>query len=264
MLQVPDGSIYFWMYNEGLKHTPIEEIQEACAAAHVDIRPKDMQNWVNGWMRSDRTTGVKPSGNPAFVKGKNYFNTELYEYPENPSMAIGERTDCWVPCSSQNKPLIKWSQGCMSKEDAISYYGSCYLGENMKDLHHIVIDCDGDHNGLHLDTIRFLAKYRDKTHCLNKPKMLTDYPEYYSTVMNEGGYQEDEFFLPASFHLTFMTDRWIPTMHFPNAHIDIVGNRNNSLRYWKNKWWNKLSPLQLTPEIWNDIRDFIGRKENGE
>ncbi len=110
-MQLPDGSIYFWMYIEGLKHTPIEEIQKACDAAGIVIRPKDMQNWVNGWMRSDRTTGVRPDGSGAFVKGKNYFNQELYEYPENPSMAIGERTDCWVPCNKDNKPLIKWSQG---------------------------------------------------------------------------------------------------------------------------------------------------------
>jgi len=255
-MDVPDGSIYFWMYSEGLKHTPIEEIQAACAAAGVEIRPKDMQNWVNGWMRSDRTTGVKPSGSPAFAKGKNYFNQELFEYPENPSMAIGERTDCWVPCSAENKPLIKWSQGCMSREDAKAYYGSVYLGENMKDLHHIVIDCDGDHDGIHMETIKFLSKYREMTHCLSKPKLLYEY---------EGAKAPGELmFLPASFHLTFMTDRWINTMHFPKAHIDIVGNRNNSLRYWKNKQWNGLSPLQLTSEIWNDIRDFIGRSEHGE
>lgn len=257
MLQVPNGSIYFWMYTEGLKHTPIEDIQAACLAAGVDIREKDMQNYINGWMRSDRTTGVRPESTIAFAQGKNYFSQELYEYPENPSMAIGERSDCWVPCNSQNKPLIKWGQGCMTKENAKAYYGSVYLAENMKDLHKIVVDCDGDHDGLHLDTIKFLNKYRRITHTLSKPKRLIEYEGAELLDLYQDGLDE----CPASFHLTFMTDRWIPTMHFPKAHIDIVGNRNNSLRYLKNKVWNGLAPLQLTEEIWNDLRSFIQSTE---
>ncbi len=143
----------------------------------------------------------------------------------------------------------------MSRADAQAYFGSVYLGENMKDLHHIVIDCDGDHNGLHLETIKFLYKYREMTHCLSKPKQLWEYGEELP--------QDADPWMTASFHLTFMTDRWIPTMHFPKAHIDIVGNHNNSLRYWKNKTWNHRAPLQLTEEIWNDIRQFVERSERG-
>ena len=254
MLQVPDGSIYFWMYTEGLKHTPIEDIQAACSAAGVDIRPKDMQNWVNGWMRSDRTTGERPVS----MGGKNNFERNLFDYPENPSMAIGERTDCWVPCNAENKPLIKWSNGCMQKEDAIAYKNCVYLGQNMLDQHKIVIDCDGDHGGqLNFDVIRWGHKYPTETHMLAKPKRLIEYgvelPDDVDPMWS------------ASFHLTFFTDRWIPTQHFPAAHLDIVGNRNNSMRYWKNKVWNRLAPLQLTQEIWDDIYNYVERmKRDGE
>lgn len=253
-MEIPDGSIYFWMYTQGLKHVPIEDIDAACRAKGVAIRDKDLQNWINGWMRSDRTTGEKPEFDSPFMAGKNYFNQELYQYPINPAITVGERTDCWVPCNKDNKPMIKWSTGCYTKADAKALRGCVYLGENMKDLHHIVIDCDGDHGGLHFDTIGFLSKYMDKTHCLVKPKLLQEYGEPIPEYM---------WGLPASFHLTFRTDRSIPTQHFPKAHIDIVGNRNNSLRYWKNKQWNGIEPIWLTPEIWDDIRDFVRRKENG-
>lgn len=252
MIEIPDGSIYLWCYTQGLKHVPFEDIEAACAAKGVTIRPKDRQNWVNGYMRSDRTTGVRPEYNVVFTEGKNYFTQELYQYPVNPTLSIGERTDCWVPCNAENKPMIKWSKGCFTLADAKAIRGCVYLGENMKDKHRIVIDCDGDHNGLHLDTIRFMSKYMDVTHCLMKPKLLREY----------GNVPAEMEELPASFHLTFLTDRSIPTQHFPKAHIDIVGNRNNSLRYWKNKIWNGVDPIWLTPEIWEDIKDFIERKEN--
>ena len=256
MIEVPDGSIYLWCYTQGLKHVPFEDIEAACAAKGVAIRPKDHQNWINGWMRSDRTTGVRPEFNVAFTDGKNYFNQTLSQYPENPSYSIGERSDCWVPCNAENKPMIKWSKGCFTMADALAINGCVYLGENMKDRHRIVIDCDGDHDGLHLETIVFLSKYRDMTHCIDKPRRVIDYPNG-PTVTIDGWWK-----LPTSYHLTFLTDRWIPTMHFPKAHVDIIGNRNNSLRYWKNKQWNGVEPIWLTPEIWEDIKQFIERKEN--
>ena len=62
---------------------------------------------------------------------------------------------------------------------------------------------------------------------------------------------------PVSFHLSFMVDRVIPTMHFPKAHIDIIGNQVNSLRYLKTKRWNGMVPMMMTAKIWNEITDYI-------
>ena len=46
-------------------------------------------------------------------------------------------------------------------------------------------------------------------------------------------------------------------MHFPKAHIDIIGNQVNSLRYLKTKSWNGMVPMRMTAKIWNEITDYI-------
>ena len=53
MVEVPQGSIYFWMYEMGLKHVDLDEIRIACYSAGKNIRDKDFQNYWNGWYRSD-------------------------------------------------------------------------------------------------------------------------------------------------------------------------------------------------------------------
>ena len=68
--------------------------------------------------------------------------------------------------------------------------------------------------------------------------------------------------MPASFHLTFAVDRVIPTMHFSKAHMDIVGNKENSLRYLKNKIWNGIEPLPMNEAIWDDIKSYVERRNN--
>ena len=140
----------------------------------------------------------------------------------------------------------------MSLSDAKAMRGCVYLAENTKGTRQVIIDCDGDHSSdLDLETILFLSRYMDRTHCLMKPKALREY---------EGGPDSS---MPASYHLTFKTDKVIPTMHFPDAHIDLIGNEKNSLRYWKNKKWNGLQPVELTEDIWNDIIGYAERRSNG-
>ena len=50
-------------------------------------------------------------------------------------------------------------------------------------------------------------------------------------------------------------------MHFPEAHIDIVGNRRNSLRYMKDKRWNGLQPIEMTDEIWHELQEFVKNRK---
>ena len=124
----------------------------------------------------------------------------------------------------------------------------------MKGTHTIVIDCDGDHEEpWDWETIDFLWRYTDMTHSIFKTEWRN--PSYMGHILR----------VPPSFHLTFKTDRVIPTMHFPYAHIDIVGNRRNSLRYWKNKKWNHREPIPMTSDLWSELKQYIKyRKEKAD
>jgi len=254
MIQVPDGSIYFWMYEQGLKHVQRQQIEVACSLASKQIRDKDWQNYWNGFYRSDLYHG--PGAEDIFMLKKSGFKNRqgsddfltldymLYESHPYNGIEYPEIQNRWVPCNKDNKPMIKWGNGCMSLSDAVAYKDQVYLAENLKGTRFIVIDCDGDHGDeLDLETMYFLNRWRHETHCLVKPNSESNS-------------------VPTSFHLTFEVCKVIPTMHFPYAHIDIVGNRRNSLRYWKNKEWNHIEPIEMTGQRWNELQEYIKyRKE---
>lgn len=259
MIDVPQDSIYFWMYKQGLKHVPLQEILSACRYVGKQVRQKDIENYWNGWYRSSL---YSLDGNDVFSlksekiytsSSSSYFDMDYEDYTPHPYPYYPDVMNRWVPCNVDNKPMIKWGKGCMSLADAKAYRNQVYLAENLKGCKFIVIDCDGDHDSkLDMQTVAHLWRYASITHTLSKPKNICEYEGYESTGCDT----------PASFHLTFTVDRVIPTMHFPYAHIDIVGNKCNSLRYLKNKRWNGIQPVQMTPEIWNDIRKYITyRKE---
>lgn len=246
MIEIPNDSIYFWMYEQGLKHTDLHRIELSCLQAGKPIRPKDYENYWNGYHRSDLYLG--PGKEDIFMlkrarehvsESKSFESLGYFEYPVHPYAGMPEVSNRWVPCSNDNKPMIKWSQGCMTMSDCVAYPGQKYLAENLKGTQMIVIDCDGNHGDpWDYETIEFLSKFQYKTHCIWKPTPI-------------------EWEISPSFHLAFHVDRIIPTMHFPYAHIDIVGNRRNSLRYWKDKKWNSMQPASMTPEIWDELRDYI-------
>lgn len=255
ILVSPNESIYHIMYVWGLKHYDLRDIEAECAKVGKDIRRKDYDNYWNGWHRSSLYHG--PGADNMFMltrekpritgASREYFDLGYNDYPEHPwDDGIPEVQERWVPCSAENKPLIPWSQGCMTIGDAVSMSRQVYLAENLKGTHTIVIDCDGNHGEeLDLETMYFLNKWRSMTHCIVKP-----------------GYSGD---VPESFHLTFSVDRIIPTMHFPYAHIDFVGNQKNSLRYWKNKQWNHVEPAPMTEAWWQEIQGYIKyRKEKAD
>jgi hypothetical protein len=256
MIQLPSGSIYFWMYSEGLKRTSLQDICVACKQAGITIREKDFQNYWNGYYHGKLYVekSVLDFGDAPCSP---FYEKRYEEYEEHPYLELPEISRRWVPCNAAGRPLIKWSLGCMDRIDAASMTQYQMVAENMHMTKMIVIDCDGDHTeNLDYETIGFLSKWIDKTHCLYKDKTVSEYNEsWYPEHMGCAN-------LPASYHLTFMTDRVIPTMHFPKAHIDVIGNKQNSLRYWKNKIWNQLPPMEMTTEIWEQLKDYIAERES--
>lgn len=264
MIEVPESSIYYWMYEQGLKHVPLDEIELACHQAGKQIRRKDYENYQNGYANSDMNRpGLIEHGSQSSVfqfkgvlKTKGY-DTTYSSYPDHPYFGRPEISKRWVPCDKHNKPMKPWGQSCDERIDCETLLGCKYVGENMAGTQMIVIDCDGDHDTeLDMETIKFLHRYAGLTHCLIKPKKVGEY------LCPEHPYRGGDNELPASFHLTFFVDKIIPTMHFPKAHIDIVGNKRNSLRYWKNKIWNGIYPAYMNDAVWDDIMAYIkGREE---
>ena len=253
-MDLPNGSLYFWMYQQGLQGVSYQDIVDACRCQSREIRPKDEQNYFNGRYKRELYLSTRDILS-APVKHGTQSPLAYEEYPIHPYLDMPEVEQRWVPCNADGKPLYKWSNGCLSYYDAKCMKYCRSLAENMKGTKAIVIDCDGDHGDeLDFETIKFLSKYIGRTHCLAKPKLVRDYTN------DTHGLDE----IPASYHLTFTVDRVIPTMHFASSHIDVIGNKGNSLRYLKNKVWNQIDPIPMTPEIWNDIMNYVHRKEQNE
>lgn len=254
MVPGPGESIYLWMYRQGLRQRPIDDVVMDLMASGHDIRAKDLRNYWNGWYRHDLYHGEgQAMACPDSVMGSRVLGYS--DYPDHPYLGKPEIQNCFVPCSAENRPLIKWSRGTMTLADARAWPGCEYLAENLRGAQRIVIDVDGDHgDDLDLETIAFFARYMDRTCCHSKPEIVFDW------MMENGGEWVGDLAmadLPVSYHLTFGVDKVIPTMHFPRAHVDIVGNRVNSLRYFKNKEYNGLPPLMMDDGIWSEIMGFI-------
>lgn len=245
-------SIYLWMYRQGLSRRPLEEVVAEVALGGNSIRPKDISNYWNGWYRHDVVFG-----NAAAVPMQSMHTGPLpyKRYPKHPYAGLPERSDCWVPCNSDNKPMIRWGSRCMTLTDARALSGQVYLAENMLGAQRIVIDVDGDHgDDLDIETLRFFSRYMDMTSCHVKPDIVLD---WFAERNIEWAGDLHTTLLPTSYHLTFGVDRIIPTMHFPKAHVDIIGNKRNSLRYFKNKRFNGLPPLVMDDQIWGEIMGYI-------
>lgn len=249
-------SIYMWMYRQGLSGREIGEvISELHAAGHA-IRQKDVRNYYNGFYRHDVYWNKSSALDiPATSRGIQGYS----DYPPHPYVGMPEIENRWVPCDARNRPMIKWGRGCMTRVDAECMAHCRYIGENMRGTHMVVIDVDGDHGwpdeNLDLESIRFFGRYMDETHALMKPRLVMD-------LLGTEPIDLRTMSLPTSYHLTFRVDRLIPTMHFQKAHVDIVGNRGNSLRYWKDKEWNGRPMLMMTDGIWKDIMDYVERRED--
>ena len=258
---VPDGSIYFWMYRQGRRGVPLKNVLDALNKAGVQARNKDIQNYSNGLaklhLHDDDILSLLDCYSQA--RGRAY-DTVYSDFPKHPYLDEPEIEQRWVPCSKDNKPMIKWGQGCMSKVDAEAKLDQKYLAENMKGTKLIVVDVDGDHGyprrPIDIDAIMYFMDLSAKTHCLSKPKLVYDCEPDITWDLGL-------LTMPVSYHLTFSVDKVVPTMHFPNAHVDVIGNQNNSLRYWKNKLWNGLDPIPMDDEIWRYVMDYVKHCEGG-
>lgn len=255
MYTLPDGSLYFWFYEMGLKHVPWSDVVSAVHAAGRQIRMKDRSNYWNGW---NNAAPSSYDSDPYLIRDRRElvtpvrsFATMRYEdYPEG--IELWQRTDRWVPIDENIKPLVKWSEVRMGIDEARATPGCVYVSENLKGTNLIVIDCDGDHgSSLDLDTVKFLRRWSNHTHCMDKPKLVCEYE----------GYEDSGLTIPASFHLMFKTDRVIPTMHFTHCHIDVLGNKTNVLRCRKNKIWNRIQPAEMTSEIWEELKQYVESKK---
>lgn len=247
---VPTGSIYFWCYTQGLKHVDLYEIECAVRASGKEMRQKDYDNYWNGYRNSNRSDDGSYRRRsileiePTMHRSPNTFY--VMEYSEYPDLPDGvEPADRWIPCTKNGKPLTKWGEKRMTKGFAEFWNGSESLAENLKGCRHIVVDIDGDHDKDNPDaqTIAFGNRLRDLTETYMKP-----------------WYLEHETMCP-SMHLVFKTDKVIPTRHFPNAHIDILGNKTNQARYFKDKVSNNLPQMEMTDYIWSMIVEYIKERE---
>lgn len=256
---IEDPSIYYWMYRQGLKHETLRDVEFAVRMAGREIRQKDLENYWNGWYnstlysRSDNGEDMWTLRRRANEPKASFFDIMYDDYEDNPLVGMPEIRNRYVACNKQNKPLWSWKDECKTLVNAKCMTRCVYLAENLKGTNLIVFDCDGDHDPSHLDgeSIAFFSHYRNMTHCLSKPKSICDYEGYEHTGMTE----------PASFHLTFTTCKIIPTKHFLKAHVDLLGNQKNQLRYFKNKEWNGLQPIPMTSEIWEEIKRYLKRRE---
>lgn len=264
MLEVPSygESIYFWCYRCGLAGIEWSNVEQMATSAGHSIRPKDYNNWLNGANKHGTYSAggfkaVTKSWSDAYVRSPKGYDLLYPELPNHPCLDYQPILDRWVPCNQDNKPMIKWSKERMTREAAEAVEGQKYLGENLMGTDMIVFDIDGDHGEGVIDAelIRFALPYISKTHTLIKPRLIGDYPP------ERIGQAYDLVAHSASFHLLFKVDKVIPTMHFPKAHIDLIGNRVNTLRYRKNKVWNGLKPMIMTPDIWSDIMRFIRERQ---
>lgn len=253
---IPEGSIYLWMYRQGLKEVPISEILAECAEANKIVREKDTANYWRGVNNSRlyRRQGKDLLDLPQ-PDGGGFLGTGYSDYPPHPYSGMPEIDNRWVPCTKEGRPLIKWGKGCLPYGDAVCYPKCESLGENLKGTHLVVVDCDGDHDGIDPEVIEALAPLMGKTHAMRKPKSVGEYECYTDSLREIAA-------LPASFHLTFSVDRVIPTMHFPEAHMDIIGNRANSIRYRKNKIWNGREMIPMTEEIWSYLQRYVQRRRD--
>lgn len=238
---VPEGSIYFWMYTQGLRQIPYEEVEIALRDAGKIIREKDHDNYWNGYHNSVLYHG-DPFSIPMPDKPQRNKYPSLSSFELNSLASMPPIKNRWVPCNSDNKPLIKWSKGCMTHADAMARRGYQYMAENLKGTDRIVIDFDIEHGDKRDEGLADFAA------------MFLDTNKYCCFVRMDGE-------KIASMHLMFSTDLLIPTMHFPEAKIDILGNANNQLRYFKNKQWNRVKATPLNETEWNLIMNYLMTKE---
>lgn len=262
-------SPYFGMFRAGRLGYSIEEVTAHCTANGIPLRAKDIQSWQDGAFKNQvsqamfeqklaekrsrpgsrlnpvdtpivtptNLPSMRPAGQPSFDM------IRLQDLPLLPKGWKGcERR--FFPCTADNRPMMQWGwrQGfepdLMLRVDAEAISPVRWVGQNMLYQNFVVMDIDGvGHGTRDEEVIRFGTMFRDRTMTLEDPRK------------------------PGSFHLYFMTDRLIPVKHFPWAKLDLMGNAVNAAVYFKNKKANGIPPMELTPEVWDEMQRYqVSRK----
>lgn len=263
---VPEGSIYYWCYIQGLKHIDLRDVEHAVHQASKIMRDKDVANYWAGYYNSDLYKDGESSRSilkfcQVDRSTNTFYEMKYSEYPENPFVGKPEPPNRWVPCSDAGRPLIKWGNGCLLKSEAMALSPNRKLAENLKGCQHIAIDIDGDHDDeLDYQTIIFGHHLSKRTYSMLKPVTVEDV--LLKTNKDVTNFRGNVLDMTTSMHILFTTDKVIPTMHFANAHIDIIGNEKNSIRYLKNKVPNDLEMIPMTDDIWESLVDYIREREH--
>lgn len=223
-----DQSWYYYMYSAGLKGVPLEDILAFANYSGKQIREKDVTNWWRGHEKNRDPFAIQCN--------QTVFTGRLDEYREYPA-DHREPIDCYIPCTHDCKPLVKWSKVRCTEMGAWAYRNCEILGLNLRGLHKVVIDVDGDHDGTpDMNVINYWAPY------INYTK---------ARVKNVNG-------VPTSFHLEFYTKKIIPTQHFYK--VDLLGNMNNQVQYLKpNKVANNLPMAPFDDYMMGVLKDYVAK-----
>ena len=228
-----DQSWYYWFYQAGLRGVPFEEILAFANSCHKQIRGKDLDNYNRGTNKNKDPFYID-SGSSA----DRLLTAQLSDYPSFPA-GYREPIDYWIPCNKDCKPLVKWSQIRCTESQALAYRHCEILGKNLKGLHTVVIDVDGDHDGI-------------PDHAV-----INYWSRFINYTSSRVKYLDGE---PVSFHLEFYSDKLIPTLHFPK--VDLLGNRNNQVQYLKpNKIHNHLPMAPMDDYVWQELKTYVRRSE---
>lgn len=229
----PGASVYFLMYQLGLRGISWDSIVSYANFQGKILREKDAANWARGYMKNQDPFAIEQS--PAWRQ----TTLSLDQFSVRPA-GYREPIDCWVPCSAECRPLVKWSKTRCTEAQAWAYRNCEILGKNLRGMKLVVIDVDGDHTGEpDWDVINYWSRFINYTFSRVK-------------VDNQGR--------PISFHLEFYTDRIIPTMHFHK--LDLLGNMNNQIQYLKpNKVENRIPRAPLDDYILGELNAYSEQHE---
>jgi hypothetical protein len=227
-------SIYFDMFKAGKEFEDLELILAQCRAAGIIVRQKDVDNYFRGRGFSDREW-LKPVAYRLATDRRLSTDMAYSDYEKLPDYWIENPVRFFPTEGNGSKPLYgwKWGDNVTSKKIAEARSPVGMVGENMIGQPYIVLDIDGDHDKDNIDyeLLKWFSPLKKTT---------------------ESWQSRDE-----SFHLVWKVDRLIPTMHFPRAHLDILGNARNQARYYKDKQPNGVARAIMTDEAWDAIKHYI-------
>lgn len=227
-------SIYMDMFTAGTRLIPLDSILRVCEQEGITVRRKDVTNYWNGVRR---TQSVDLLAIPEYHEPRSIDTHTWDDYPKLPDGWL-ENPVRYFPTDTQpSKPYpgFKWGSKVVSRRLAEQLSPIGMVGENLIAQPYICLDIDGDHDkdNIDLELLSYFAPW----------KKLTESWES----------------RPESFHLIFGVDRVVPTMHFPKAHLDILGNARNQARYLKDKTPSGVR-IPMDHKMWEQVKGWVASR----